>query len=201
VKTPIVLWGNGQCLAVGNIMAPFLMQIASQGVTVIANGAIVNSSTLTYGSLSSYPRSQRTDMKTALDWAAKQASNAKYGHFDLSKVAAAGQSCGGFEAGTMSSDSRITTLGIFNSGNMAGGGGVKWAGPKGGAGGALEGVKGGVPKESLKRRKRSPQIGGKMMGGPDASTYKVPTFFFLGCPSDMACTPVSCKHIFQPVIS
>jgi hypothetical protein len=185
VKTPIMLWGNGQCLAVGNIMAPFLMQVASQGVTIIANGAIVNDSELTYGSLSTWPHSQRTDFKIALDWAAQQAPSPKYSHFDLSNVAAAGQSCGGFEAGVMSSDTRVKTLGIFNSDSM-GGGGKDWP-PKGGKG----------PVSALERaasalRKRFPQGKGGMGGAmPDASSYKVPTFFFLGCPSDMACQPVS----------
>jgi hypothetical protein len=163
-------------------MAPFLMRVASQGLTVIANGAIANNSRLMYESLSSYPCCQPTDMKIAFEWAAKQALDAKYGHFDLSKLAAARQSCSSFETETMSSDSRIKTLGILKSGNMASGG-SKGAGPKGGAGGAPERGKGDASKGPT-QRKRLPQMGST--SGPDASTYKVPAFYFLGCPSDMA---------------
>jgi dienelactone hydrolase len=95
-------------------MAPFLIEIASQGITVISNGAAeLNNSKLTYNSLRTYPQSKREDMKIALDWAERQAANPNYSHFDLSRVAAGGQSCGGFETSVMSTDPRVKALGFF----------------------------------------------------------------------------------------
>jgi hypothetical protein len=155
-------------------MAPFLIQVASQGITIISNGAAErNNSRLTYNSLRTYPQSKREDMKIALDWAEKQASTANYGHFDLSRVAAGGQSCGGFETSVMSKDPRVKTLGFFNSGNFEFNSGM------------IKGMQGKMPKGI------DP---GTLLATPDASAYKVPAFYFLGCPTDIACPNVSCVH-------
>jgi hypothetical protein len=170
VKTPILLWGNGGCTGVGNLMAPFLTQIASHGITIISNGAVEpNNTKLTYNSLRSYPQSKREDMKIALDWAGKQASTSEYSHFDLSKVGAGGQSCGGFETAVISKDPRVKTLGFFNSGNFEANNNM------------MKGSQGKMPKGI------DPST---LLSGPDASTYKVPAFFFLGCPTDIACPNV-----------
>jgi hypothetical protein len=96
-----------------------LIQVASQGITVISNGAVEKNNThLTYNNLRAYPQSKREDMKIALDWAENQSTTAEYSHFDLTRVAAGGQSCGGFETSVMSADPRVKTLGLFNSGNF-----------------------------------------------------------------------------------
>ena len=133
-----------------------------------------NNSKLTYNSLRTYPQSKREDMKIALDWAEKQASNPNYSHFDLSRVAAGGQSCGGLETSVMSKDSRIgETLGFFNPvpGNFEFNSGM------------MKGIQGKMP------RGIDP---GTLLATPDASTFKVPAFYFLGCPTDIACPNVSC---------
>jgi hypothetical protein len=156
-------------------MAPFLIQLASQGITVISNGAAeLNNSKLTYNSLRTYPQSKRTDMKVALDWAEKQASTAKYGHFDLSRVGAGGQSCGGFETSVMSADPRVKTLGFFNSGNFEFSSDM------------TKGLQGKSPKGI------DPAT---LVATPDASHYRVPAFYFLGCPTDVACPNVSSPYL------
>jgi hypothetical protein len=60
----------------------------------------------------------------ALDWAEKMAGNANWTHLDISRVAAAGQSCGGMQAMDVSGDSRVRTVGLFNSGLMGNAGGT-----------------------------------------------------------------------------
>ena len=49
----------------------------------------------TFGSFSTYSQLQPKAMSNAMDWAEKVASNPKWAHIDISRVAAAGQSCGG----------------------------------------------------------------------------------------------------------
>jgi hypothetical protein len=172
LKTPILLWGNGGCVAVGTIMAPFLLQLASQGITIFANGAPEHKDkVLTYNTMRSYGQSNSTWMTTALNWAtAHQAQGKEWAHLDLAKVGAGGQSCGGMEAAVLSSDARIRTLGIFNSGSFG-----KNA-PK---------PAGGMP--SLPKGAVLPN-GGDI---PDGSKFKVPAFFFLGGETDIA-TPNVC---------
>jgi hypothetical protein len=122
-------------------------------------------------------------MGLAIDWAEKQKGTKEWGHLDLSKIAAGGQSCGGLEAAVMALDKRVTTIGIFNSGSriasMSGGGksgGIgglmgKLMGGGKGTGGKGKGMMGGLPIPN----------GGKI---PNGSAFKVPTFYFLGGPSD-----------------
>ncbi|KAF2674294.1 hypothetical protein BT63DRAFT_408496 [Microthyrium microscopicum] len=118
-KMPLMVWGNGGCLKVGTIMAPFLLQIASQGVVVIANGGPEDPSKgSTYQSYGAYGRSSSKFLTTAIDWAEKNAGKGKWAHLDTSRIAAAGQSCGGGEAQGITSDPRVTVMGIFNSGGM-----------------------------------------------------------------------------------
>ncbi|KAH8679590.1 hypothetical protein BGZ60DRAFT_444675 [Tricladium varicosporioides] len=115
VKMPVLVWANGGCIAVGTIMMPFLVQVASQGIIVIANGAPGNV-TGSYESFGSAPRSTSKYLTAAVDWAVQNAGKGKYAHMDASRVAAAGQSCGGLEAYDMVKDTRVSTIGIFNSG-------------------------------------------------------------------------------------
>lgn len=57
-------------------------------------------------------------MKDALDWIEKKAGTAgtRYKNVDTTRLAVAGQSCGGLEAYQMRDDPRVDYLGIFNSG-------------------------------------------------------------------------------------
>jgi hypothetical protein len=111
-------------------------------------------------------------MSMAIDWAEKQKPSSQWSHLDLTRIAAGGQSCGGLEAAVMALNRRVTTIGIFNSGlriaqiSKAGAG-------KSGLGALMGKGMGGLPIPN----------GGKI---PDGSAFKVPTFFFLGGPSDVS---------------
>jgi hypothetical protein len=112
-------------------------------------------------------------MATALDWAERQKDSKEWGHLDMNRVAAAGQSCGGMEAAVMALDKRIKTLGIFNSGSMIGGSLGKALGSL--LGGSLP-----IPNKG---------------DIPDGSKFNVPTFFLMGGPRDVASAKVSCPFI------
>jgi dienelactone hydrolase len=116
-----MVWGNGGCLAVGTIMAPFLLQVASQGIVVIANGDPEDPKKGgTYASYGTYGKSTSKFLTDAIDWAEKNTGSPKWQHIDTSRIAAAGQSCGGTEVYGAAKDKRIKTLGIFNSGAFNG---------------------------------------------------------------------------------
>lgn len=170
-KAPLLVWGNGGCLNVGTIMAPFLLQLASQGVVVIATGAKEDPAKGgTYASYGTYGQATPKALTEAIDWAEKKTGDPKWAHIDLSRVAAAGQSCGGTMAYAVEGDKRIKALGIFNSGNFG-----KSAAPKGGIFGKQGGLFGKLG-------------GGKgmLMVQSDVTKFTKPVFYFLGGPKDMA---------------
>lgn len=142
-KLPIIVWGNGACVNVGNRFRPFLSEIASHGYIAIAVGPIgppqaetVASSSMVRGKPSavssagkrtaSSPKldyipsdtaaSQLTD---AIDWAIaenKRPGSPYFGKLDTAKIAVMGQSCGGLQASAAARDPRVSVLGIWNSG-------------------------------------------------------------------------------------
>jgi dienelactone hydrolase len=165
---PVVVWANGGCLNVGTIMAPFLLQVASQGVVVLATGPKEDPAKGgTFGSYGTYGQVQPKAMSDAIDWAEKIASEPKWSHIDTSRIAAAGQSCGGMLAYTVENDKRVKALGIFNSGNFA----------KDSQGNS----KGGDPAAK----------GGRLMVYTDVTKFTKPVFYFLGGPKDVAYQNVS----------
>jgi hypothetical protein len=110
IKLPVIVWGNGLCAATGTFFNNFLMEIASHGFIVIADGApaAASSSTSTSssggGTLSSLLGSLQMlssgistakDQLDAVKWVVQSDKTAKYGNVDLDNIAAAGQSCGG----------------------------------------------------------------------------------------------------------
>jgi dienelactone hydrolase len=146
-------------------MAPFLLQVASQGVVVIATGPKEDPAKGgTFGSFGTYGQVQPKAMSDAMDWAEKVSSDPKWAHIDMSRVAAGGQSCGGMLAYTVEHDKRIKAIGIFNSGNFA-----KDSGGD---------VKGGAK-------------GGKLMVFTDVTKFTKPIFYFLGGAKDVAYQNVS----------
>lgn len=84
---------------------PFLNEIASHGFIVLANGAPGQQ-----GSTSS------SWQRAAIDWVIRNAGQGAYAAVDASKIAVGGMSCGGVEAYDFIQDSRVATIGIFNSG-------------------------------------------------------------------------------------
>jgi hypothetical protein len=113
IKHPVFAWGNGGCMRNTSGFAEFLLQIASQGILVIADG--------TPGGSGSSADTGAQLIK-AIDWAEKENEQpcSKYYHkLDLTKVAVSGQSCGGLMAINASNDKRITTSMPMNSGLMS----------------------------------------------------------------------------------
>jgi hypothetical protein len=105
------------------------MQLASQAIVVIAQGAPGNA-TASYDSYATVPHSTASMLIDAIDWASANAGKGNWSHLDASRVAVAGQSCGGLEAYSAGTDKRVSMYGIFNSGgNLTGT--VTGAGAKG----------------------------------------------------------------------
>lgn len=123
---PVVIWGNGSCVNSNFGYREFLAEIASHGFIVIAIGPYRDSPA---------PRQQRpadpaewppfetrySQMFDALDWIT--AENRRQGSVfestvDTGKVAVMGHSCGGLQTVKASTDPRITTALVLNSGMM-----------------------------------------------------------------------------------
>lgn len=90
LSLPFIAWGNGACTLNAAQYENFLVEIASYGYVIAADGTPT-------GSVGTQQQSKVQDMRDSLDWAfAGKAS--KYGNIDLTKVTTAGHSCGGQEA-------------------------------------------------------------------------------------------------------
>jgi hypothetical protein len=111
---PIVVWGNGACRADGTWFQEFLTPLSANGVLVVASGNPGGSG------------STNADMLIdAMDWAIAEntrAGSKYFGKLDTNAVAAMGQSCGGLEAIGASSDPRVRSTVLWNSGIFASGG-------------------------------------------------------------------------------
>jgi dienelactone hydrolase len=117
-KLPIILWGNGGCMNTSFPFRNFLNEIASNGYLVIAIGPYETALSMSNMELGrqSTKSSQLID---ALNWIIEQNSNKTsiyLNKIDVKKVAVMGQSCGGLQAIEVSSDPRITTTVVCNSG-------------------------------------------------------------------------------------
>jgi Chlorophyllase len=107
-KIPVIFWGNGACTGWGGWFSKFLEEISSQGYLIVANGS-PNAKTMAQ-------MTKGTDIPDAMDWVFKNAGTGLLANADTSKVAVAGQSCGGVQALSASLDSRVTATAIFDSG-------------------------------------------------------------------------------------
>ncbi|RDI83005.1 hypothetical protein Vi05172_g7022 [Venturia inaequalis] len=131
-KLPVIVWGNGFCMKAGTMFANFLNEVASHGFMIIANGPDKGaqlSGQTTY-----------KELIQSIDWVTTNPAAKKYGDIDVSKLAVAGQSCGGLEAvcsllppgksqhqtdGDLiqyqaSQDARVKMTALFNSGYIQG---------------------------------------------------------------------------------
>ena len=140
-KLPIVVWGNGACVNVGNAFRHFLTEIASHGYLAIAVGPLgperVVAAPAPPPAGAPAPRPQNaappalppaatkaSQLIDALNWAVAEngrPGSRYYGKLDTTKVAAMGMSCGGLQAIDAAHDPRVTTLGVWNSGVIGGG--------------------------------------------------------------------------------
>lgn len=136
ITHPILVWGEGGCVDAGLMFPEFLSEIASHGVVVIADGPPITMAQARANRQNNGDTPVRrvdpdnpprppfiepdgTDLITALDWISAQNENKDsrfYQTININKVAAMGMSCGGLMAYGASSDPRITTVGIWNSG-------------------------------------------------------------------------------------
>ncbi|KAF2666245.1 hypothetical protein BT63DRAFT_447997 [Microthyrium microscopicum] len=108
IPMPVIVWGNGGCQFDGTAFSNFLTEIASHGYLVVADGP--PGGTFLKG------QSKVQDMRDSVDWVEKGGA-AKYGQIDTKKIIAAGQSCGGLEAYSMTyHDPRIIQTMHFNIG-------------------------------------------------------------------------------------
>jgi hypothetical protein len=107
---PIMIWGNGACLADGTDFNGYLSTIASYGFLVVGTAPVKGD-----------PQARLTsaDLVKALDWSQAEAAREGSpwaGKVKSDAVAVMGMSCGGNLALEAARDPRVKTLGMWNSG-------------------------------------------------------------------------------------
>ncbi len=135
MKLGVVAWGNGGCSPDGASSRFHLLEIASHGYLVIANGKILSGPGAPpreprppggagpgAGGPGAPPRTTASQLTEAIDWAMKE--NARkgspyYGRIDPQQVAVAGFSCGGIQAIGVADDPRLATIVMQNTGLIA----------------------------------------------------------------------------------
>jgi hypothetical protein len=120
-KLGVVAWGNGGCSGDGASSRFHLLEIASHGYLVIASGRILSGPGAPPPSPPDQPRprTQATDLTTALDWALAEnarAGSPYRGRIDPEHVALSGWSCGGLQALRVAADPRVRTVVMHNTG-------------------------------------------------------------------------------------
>ncbi|WP_344080675.1 hypothetical protein, partial [Luedemannella helvata] len=117
---PVLVFGNGACAHTDNSeVTGILTFIASKGFVVVDTGSVNNTNN---GVASGYPIPSL--LTNAISWAERENSRsgaALYQRLNLSKVAAAGHSCGGLEALVAAQDSRVKSVVSLDSGFFADG--------------------------------------------------------------------------------
>jgi len=113
---PIFVWGQGACSLNGMADDDAMIEIASHGYFVIADGT-PNGSGQRSMDLASMTKPGRAYVTWAIAENRKPCS-AYYQSIDTSKVAGSGFSCGGFLGQGLASDPRTTTWGVTSSGSF-----------------------------------------------------------------------------------
>jgi dienelactone hydrolase len=107
VALPFIAWGNGACTLNAGQYQNLLVEIASYGYVIAADGT-------PNGNSGTSQQSKVQDMRDSLDWA-MAGKAAKYGNVDTTKITTAGHSCGGLEAmSTAYHDERVKRIMMFN---------------------------------------------------------------------------------------
>ncbi|GGB92458.1 hypothetical protein GCM10011325_19870 [Dyadobacter sediminis] len=113
-KLPVIAWGNGACYNSPWEHVNFLSEVASHGFLVVAIGVMPNET-----GEQTKDRSKSLQLLDAVEWAIKQNDNKNspfYQKIDVEKIAVSGMSCGGLQTLEVSSDPRISTVVVCNSG-------------------------------------------------------------------------------------
>jgi dienelactone hydrolase len=113
-KLPVIAWGNGACFNSPWEHVNFLSEVASHGFLVIAIGVMPKE----WGEKVK-DRSKSSQLTDAIDWAIAQNSDKRspfYQKIDVNKIAVSGMSCGGLQTLEVSSDPRVSTVVVCNSG-------------------------------------------------------------------------------------
>lgn len=125
-KLGVVAWGNGGCSDDGASSRFHLLELASHGYLVIANGNILSgpgappreaAEPAQPGQM--VTRTQAAQLIEAVDWALaeNQRSGSPYfGRINAEQVALSGFSCGGVQALRHAGDPRVSTLVLMNTG-------------------------------------------------------------------------------------
>jgi hypothetical protein len=111
---PVIVWGETGCSFNGLVFSGFLTEIASHGVIIFANGSPTGKDNPNGIAETSNP--DGSQLKSSVDFIIKFAGTGKYTQVDPTRIAAAGQSCGGMQAYMLYDDPRVSAIGIFNSG-------------------------------------------------------------------------------------
>jgi len=125
-KLGVVAWGNGGCSDDGASSRFHLLELASHGYLVIANGGIFSGpgARTREAAAPAEPgqavsRTQSTQLVEAIDWALaenKRPGSPYFGRIDAKQVALSGFSCGGVQALRHAGDPRVSTLVLHNTG-------------------------------------------------------------------------------------
>jgi len=121
-ETPhaILIWAEGGCLQNSTIQGHALLELASWGFVVVADGKPQDNNTgadAAAGGIRSGPAAE--PMVMALDWITaenERACSPFYHKLDVTKIGTAGQSCGGMMTLLSAGDKRVTTAVVSNSG-------------------------------------------------------------------------------------
>ncbi|MDO5442676.1 MAG: alpha/beta hydrolase [Bacteroidia bacterium] len=114
---PVLVWGNGACTNSPWEHVNFLNEIASHGFIVVATGHMPAEDGGRYFG----PMSTCEQQIESIDWviARNEDKESPYYHkLDVNAIAAAGMSCGGLQTLMNSTDPRIKTIMICNSGSF-----------------------------------------------------------------------------------
>ena len=123
----VVAWGNGGCSDDGASSRFHLLELASHGYLVIANGRVLSgpgappavpAPAAAPGQLPP-PRTKASDLTDAIDWALREnlrPDSPYFGRIDPEQVAVSGWSCGGVQAIRVGADPRVRTLVLHNTG-------------------------------------------------------------------------------------
>jgi predicted alpha/beta-hydrolase family hydrolase len=107
---PVLVWGNGGCAVDSTRYSGFLSTIASHGFLVLATAEVEQKAKR---------QANANDLRSAIDWAEaenKRQGSPLKGKIDIARIAVMGQSCGGILSVSLGADSRVATIGVFNSG-------------------------------------------------------------------------------------